>query len=88
MQSESYAASRDGSIEAHFLKWGTHARFIEEKRSDEWIIEQLKWHFLQRVSDRLEILKPATLWEEAEILGRFDENGLQGNNRCNRNEVG
>lgn len=49
MQSESNAASRDGSIEAYSLKWEIHTRFLQKKRSDQWAIEQLNLNFPQRM---------------------------------------
>lgn len=69
LQSESYIISIDVSMKICFLKWATHARYLEEPRGHQWIIGQLKWHLSQRAYDRLEILQPATIRKTTGIMG-------------------
>lgn len=86
LQSESYMAARDGAMEAYFLKGATHARYLDEPRDDAWIFEQLKFHFWQRVCNRLELLRPKDIWEARQILTKIDGYALQTTQRRPRND--
>ena len=81
IHSGSYNGDRDGSYENYFLKWLTHARQLDQPMTDEIIINQMKWHFPERVVDRIENRSPRTLDQMASLLASFNSNHFEPKNQ-------
>lgn len=77
LQPETCVVGQDGTPEPYFLKWATHAKYLDEAWDNAWIIDQLMWHCPQRASDRLELRQPSTIWEAARILKKMEGYGMQ-----------
>ena len=46
---------------------------MDQQRDDEWIIENLKYHFNEKIQEKFELREPRTITEAADILMKFDK---------------
>ena len=68
-----YSDEVESSLETYFRKWSSLARSLDQQRDDEWIIENLKYHFNEKIQEKFELREPRTITEAADILMKFDK---------------
>ena len=74
INSVSYNGDKDGTYEHYFLKWLNHARYLDNPINDEVFIGQMKWHFPEKVLDRIENRRPRNIDQAIELLASFNSN--------------